>query len=374
MAGSRGDRDLSPSEREWLDIRAYMRQHRHELAEEAVNDFDCQTVAGTSLLTTPAWIPETPVPLDAVELAWAPDTPFTGITGTEAQALGVLPQRPDGSHYRSYADAVGALAAPKVFENRPTYRLLEADFSGAGARMTFARGSYFDSINTGEAAAHDYAARKLGRGAAGLRKAIGNPCDPARRPTNLAISTLTVRHDRRTGDATFLLHWRDPAKVGHAGGLYQVIPVGIFQASGAASWNESNDFSLWRNVIREAAEELAGHAEDHGSEHAPIDYESWPFAARMTQAVRDGAVQAYCLGLGVDPLTFATDLLTVVIIDAPLFDELFRHLASINEEGQVLEAQPFNQATIDAIVEGERLQAAGAATLALAARHKLLDR
>lgn len=97
----------------------HLRQYPHELAEEAVKDFDCQTVAGTTLLTTPAWIPERPVPLDAVELTWAPDTPFTGITGTEDQALGVLPQRPDGSHYRSYADAVGALAAPKVFENLP---------------------------------------------------------------------------------------------------------------------------------------------------------------------------------------------------------------------------------------------------------------
>lgn len=25
----------------------------------------------------------------------------------------------------------------------------------------------------------------------------------------------------------FHLHWRDPAKVGHAGGLYQVLPVGV---------------------------------------------------------------------------------------------------------------------------------------------------
>jgi hypothetical protein len=44
----------------------------------------------------------------------------------------------------------------------------------------------------------------------------------------VAISTLTLRRSAG-GDASFPLHWRDPAKVTHAGGLYQVIPVGIFQ-------------------------------------------------------------------------------------------------------------------------------------------------
>ena len=34
-------------------------------------------------------------------------------------------------------------------------------------------------------------------------------------------------------------------------------------------------------------------------------------------------IRAYCLGLGADPLTFALDLLTAVVIDAPLYDELF---------------------------------------------------
>jgi hypothetical protein len=64
-----------------------------------------------------------------------------------------------------------------------------------------------------------------------LRVVVGDPCDLRRRPVNLAISTLTVRLNRRTGQATFLLHWRDPALVGHAAGMYQVVPVGVFQPS-----------------------------------------------------------------------------------------------------------------------------------------------
>ena len=35
----------------------------------------------------------------------------------------------------------------------------------------------------------------------------------------------------------------------------------------------------------------------------------------MTAALDDGQVRAYVLGLGVDPLTFATDLLAAVVFD-----------------------------------------------------------
>ena len=116
-----------------------------------------------------------------------------------------------------------------------------------------------------------------------LRASLGDPCDLRRRPANLAISTLTLRLDRATGRVSFLLHWRDPAKVGHAGGLYQVIPVGVFQPSGEAAWNERGDFSLWRSMIREYAEELCGRSEDYGTESSLLDYQAWPFARRMTE-------------------------------------------------------------------------------------------
>jgi len=118
-----------------------------------------------------------------------------------------------------------------VFENRRTYRLLSADLTGPRGAMTFGRGTYFDGIDLGESAAHEYAAHHLDGTPMPLRRAIGDPCDPTRRPTNMAISILTIREDRASGEATFVLHWRDPTKVGHAGGLYMVAPVGIFQAS-----------------------------------------------------------------------------------------------------------------------------------------------
>ena len=159
-----------------------------------------------------------------------------------------------------------------MFENRPTYRLTEADLTKP--RLAFTRGRYFDGVDTGEAAAHEYAAARLGVGThrpAGPCARIADPCDLTRRPANLAITTLTLRFDAATGRASFLLHWRDPAKVGHAGGMYQVIPVGVFQPSGEASWHEREDFSLWRCMLREFDEELRGAPEEYGA--GPVDYD-----------------------------------------------------------------------------------------------------
>jgi hypothetical protein len=187
---------------------------------------------------------------------------------------------------------------------------------------------------------------------------------------NLGISTLTLRLDRATGRASFPLHWRDPAKVGHAGGLYQVIPVGVFQPSGEAAANERGDFSLWRSMIREFAEELRGRSEDYGNQKGPIDYDSWPFARRMTEALDRGQISVWCLGLGVDPLTYATDLLTVAVIDSLVFDGEFSLNPRRNEEGEVLAAREFAGHVIDRLVTREPVQAAGAAVLRLAWAHR----
>ena len=234
---------------------------------------------------------------------------------------------------------------------------------GGDGQLVFGLGRYFDGIDTGEAAAHEFAAVQLGLLSPDqqrVRVAIGDPCDPSRRPTNFAISTLALRYDRATGAATFLLHRRDPQKVGHAGGLYQVLPTGVFQAAGEAEWNLRNDFDVWRSMIREYAEELLGGSEDYGAERAPIDYGAWPFAAAMTHGLVEGSSRAHVLGLGFDPLTFATDLLTVVVIDSALYDDLFGGMISTFDEGHVVSALddgpstngvPFTAETVTRFVE-----------------------
>jgi hypothetical protein len=395
--------DRTPSEAAWLRVSAYRDRERYALAVRAAGDYPpVLRLAGTPLLAPPAWRLPAPVPLDGIELEFRPDAPRPDVPDLAVLAPGALPQRGDGTGYRRYSDVIAALAAPAVFENRPTYRLVEADLAGPGGpRLAFGRGRFFDSADVGGAAGHEYAAAQLaaaaateppaagpravvsaagddGAVAAGVdgaarcpyRAALGGPTGLARRAAPLAVSALTLRHDRRAGTATFPLHYREPGKVSHAAGLYQVIPVGVFQPSGEAPWNEANDFGLWRGMLREYAEELLGADEDHGSERAPIDYAAWPLASAMAGGLADGRVRAWCLGLGADPLTFAIDLLAVVVIDAPLYDDLFGAAVAANAEGRVTAPRPFDRPSVTALLRDAPLQAAAAALLTLALQHR----
>ena len=136
------------------------------------------------------------------------------------------------------------------------------------------------------------------------------------------------------------------------------------------SWNEAADFSLWRGLLREYAEELLGADEEYGSERAPIDYDGWPLARAMTDALAAGQIRAWCLGLGADPLTFVLDVLVVVVIDAPLYDELFAALVDVNDEGRVIRSRPFDQASVAGLLAGAPLQSAAEALLTLALAHR----
>jgi hypothetical protein len=394
---------------EWRRVRAYLQQHRHELSASAAARYPAADRAeSTTLLTTPSWLPATPLPLNAVQLSWlapvaaAPDgapaspvpgrsgpvraapvrsVPGTAVPGTVADAGGwdaamaaVLPRRAGGSSYQRYSAAVADLAAPAIFEDRRTYRLAAADLAGTGpagprGTLAFGPGTFFQGYDVGAAVAHEHAAAILGVLAReDLRALVGDPRELARRPANLAISTLTLRADGAA--ATFPLHWRDPAKVGHAGGLYQVIPVGIFQAADDGPASQAQDFDLWRGMIREFAEELLGTSEDYGPTGTAVDYGAWPFARQLTRARAGGSVRPWVLGLGVDPLTLATDLLTAVVIDAPVFDELFGAMVSSNAEGRVRPGLAFTAETVGRLTACEPMQAAGAALLRLAWRHR----
>jgi hypothetical protein len=380
---NRGD-GRTASEREWLRINDYLRRDRYGLAVRAADEYPASAhVAGTPLLAAPEWLPPAPVPLGDIRLTFHPEGPPPRISGTDVAAVapGLLPERADGIPYRRHSEAIAALAAPAIFENRLTYRLTGADLAGEDPHLGFTLGRFFDGVDVGGAAGHEYAAAELNPGQAPgkgtpLRAAIKDPCDLAARPHAMAVGALTLRHDRSAGTAAFPLHWRDVRRVGHAGGMFQVIPVGIFQPSGEADWNVPRDFSLWRGLLREFAEELLGADEDHGSETAPIDYAAWPLARRMTDALDDGRIRAWCLGLGADPLTFALDLLTVVAIDAPLYDELFGAAVTDNSEGTVLPLRPFDAPAVRELLAGHPVQAAGAAllTLALDWRDTLLAR
>ncbi|MFJ5116990.1 XRE family transcriptional regulator [Kitasatospora sp. NPDC088548] len=382
------DRPNSLDSREqWQRVRAFLNDHRFALTSRLLAESPPDhLVPGTPLLARRHWIPEQPVPLERVRLRWQPDTPAAPVDGGGPELDHIRPRQQDGTTCRRYADAVRDLAKPRLFENRSCYRLLDVETSVAGPVLTFGRGQYFDVINICEAVAHEYAAAVLAGpdgpvslAATPFRAAIADPTDLTRRPVMAATSTLTIRHDRQTGDAEFVLHWRDPGKVASGGGLYQVMPVGMFQASHDAPWNEENDFDLWRAILRELSEELLGNTEDYGSDKAPIDYAAWPLDKTLTAAREDGSLRVFRLGLGMDPLTFVTDMLTVAVFDADLFDETFRRIVSGNEEGRRVGLDdatgrsagiPFTAEQVDRLTGTEPMQPAGAALLRLAWKHR----
>ncbi|MEU8803009.1 hypothetical protein [Spirillospora sp. NPDC048819] len=325
---------MRAGERRWRDGRAALNAARGPLGETASGLYpDAPRVAGTPLLCREEWIPAAPVPLESVRLEW------------DAQPVPpAVADPPDGlpPGHRTYAEAMAALAPPKVFEDRPSHRLLAA----APPVLRFGPARYFDGVNVGESAAHELAA---GVDGLPLRGRVGDPCDLTRRAALAAITTVTL-----TTTGSYVLHRRDPAKVAHAGGLHHVMPVGVFQPLGG----EPPD--LWRCMVREYAEELLGMGEDYGDGFVQ---EEWPFHRAMTAARERGRLRAYFLGLGVDPLTFALDLLTVVVVDGEAFGDLFGGLVAVNDEGEV------SMAPFDGTVP-QPMQPAGDAALRLAWRHR----
>ena len=384
---------LAPDSPErWRAGRAGLKRRRHLLTQAAGRLYpDAARVGTTTLLCRPEWIPAQPLGLDEVTLTWAKHPPAPAVTGAEPASAHVRPRRADGGRYPGYADAIAALDPPELFENRPSYRLLAAGLTGGGGRMDLSLGRYFDGVNVNEALAHEFAGAwpdgpgpaapvPTATGSLPLRELIGDPCDLSRRSSMCAITTLTLRRTA-AGAASFLLHWRDPAKVTHAGGLYQVMPVGIFQPADDDPASVRNDLSLWRSMAREFSEELLGTPEDYRALGTPLDYGRWPFYRELGAARSAGKLSVACVGLGVDPLTFATDILTVAVFDDDVFDRVFAGLVAANAEGRVIGPDapavpgmpgvPVTGEAIRRLAGGsESMQAAGAAALQLAWRHR----
>lgn len=394
---------MPQSQQDWLRVRGYLDAHRHELTDAARELYPASwRIAGTSCLAGPGWLAGIPVPLDRVSLSWRPGPHERGVDGTGPAAASVLPLRDRRSAFGSYSEALGALRRPGLYENRTCYRLLDVTASPAAAHLAFGTGRYFDLINVSEAVAHEYAMAVLadrddpqpvtgelpvlrsliGNPAAALalplRALVGNPADARRRPLMTAVTTLTLRADRAAGTAEMILHWRDPAQVASGGGLYQVAPAGMFQPSHDASWNLANDFDLWRTIARELSEELLGGGEDYHSGNEPIDYDGWPFYATLTKARRGGLARVHWLGLGFDPLTLAADQLTVLVLDAALFDDVFAGLVSANAEGRILadtgpaaaRGIPFTAESVERFTTTEPMQSSAAAVLRTAWEHR----
>lgn len=327
------------SQDRWRAVRADLNRNRALLGDLAAELYpEAQRLPGTTVLSAPGWTPTEPVDLGDIDLRWLPESPTPPITGRADASAGARALRADGTPYDRYSRVLRDLARPKLLDNRVSYRLLAADLAGTG-RLDFNYTSYFDVLDVGEAVAHEFAGAWLdaGRRRPSLadlpfRRLIEDPFDLTARPVLPSINTLTIRRDPIDGHRIYL-HKRDSQSVAAAGGMYHVVPAGVFQPAALAPAHQANDFSLWRNIQREFSEELLGNAEHDGNAVDPIDYlTDEPFAA-FEQARRAGDFRTSALALVLEPLTLWVELLTVSVIEAPVFDALFAAMVSVNEEG-----------------------------------------
>jgi transcriptional regulator with XRE-family HTH domain len=386
--GALAQRQVHASQRQWRLVRQYLNQRRAELSGVAARLYgDTGRVPRTTLLSPSGWIPPVPVDLADVELGWSDEHAPAEVVGTEPEASSTRPLMALDRRYERYTRAMRDIDPPTLFENRIGYRLLDVRWEPAG-RMLFTSTTYFDMVDVCEAAAHELASA-CAQGRAShredtltlpclpFRSRIGDPFDLWRRPVLASIDTLTIR--RSPGSAAFILHFRDAAQVAVAGGTFHVMPAGMFQPASISPERQVADFDLWRNIMREYSEEFLGNAEHDGSCSTPVDYsESEPF--RSLTAARDaGRLRAYCLGVGIDPLTLAGEILSVVVIDDEVFDDVFGGLVRGNSEGAVVSAGrgrpagegiPFTREAVDRLLSREPMAAAASACLQLAWTHR----
>jgi transcriptional regulator with XRE-family HTH domain len=374
---------ITQSQRTWRLVREHLNRSRAELAQIAAGLYDERFTGSlrAPLLVRSGWLAREPIEFARVALRWTSDVGPARVTGSEDEASAALPLRGPGQRFHRYTRAVRDLDRPSLFESRASFRLIEFDGSDPDSpQLQFGHTTYFDMVDVCELAAHELASvhmtsRPVEWSALPFRRHIGDPFDLHRRPLLPSINTLTIRRDGRSG--SFVLHDRDSSHVALAGGMYHVMPAGVFQPSSISPLDQVNDFDLWRNVMREYSEEFLGCAEHDGSSGEPIDYDGVEPLRSLNAARRAGGLRIVWLGLGLDPLTLAGEILAAAIIDAEVFDDVFSGLVPVNAEGSIVTTRgstavgiPFEHRNVERLLVEERMAPSAAACLELAWRHR----
>ena len=99
----------------------------------------------------------------------------------------------------------------------------------------------------------------------------------------------------------------------------------------------------------------------------------------MQRAREAGHLRAYVLGVVLHALSLNVAIMTTVVVDDVVFDDLFRELVTVNAEGRVVTSLgddqpvhglPFTEATVRQFLDREPLGGTSAACLALAWRYR----
>jgi len=334
---------IRDSQQRWRDIRRELNANRATLGDLAAELYpQQQRIPDTTILTLASWVPDGPVDLADIELVWRANSPSPQIGGKAPESAGARPLMVNGERYNCYSRALRDLARPRLLDNRVSYRLLDVEWAGSRGVLGFNYTSYFDVLDVGETLGHELAEAWLNAGRQRpsladlpFRRSIIDPYDLPARPMLPSINTLTIRRDFIEGHRMYL-HCRDAKSVAAAGGMYHVVPAGVFQPAALAPAHQANDFSLWRNVQREFSEEFLGNAEHDGNSVDPIAYKTDEPFASFERARQAGDFRVFACAVVLEPLTLWVELLTVAVIAAPVFDELFSGMVSVNEEGAAI--------------------------------------
>ena len=371
----------------------FARSHLGSVAKEAQREH--LLAEDVPLLVRSGWILSAPLPLDAVRLDWVePAVPESRLSAVFEPARRVTRRYWTRSNeYRdTYHDVIERLEKPdpRLFFNGSSFRLLEVNATAGDVSLekfpvtlTFTAGRYFDALDTTDVLGYETATLSLsprGRDAARMMRGryrtwLGSPFDLQRRCGIPGVNTLTIR--RGPPVPTFILHERNLQKVATSQGVIHVAPAGEFQPRDLSSLAGVVDLDLWNNVMREYAEEFLGLGEAQGQS---IEMQQSRRLDEVMSALNDaraaGGISTWFLGIGMDPLTWKPEILTVAIFEPEVFDTIFQNIVTENDEGRLIfrdvdsrQMTPFTESNADSRFR-DRLLPAGAACLALAWQHR----
>jgi hypothetical protein len=284
-----------------------------------------------------SWIPNEPFEITDVKLSLHSHSNSTNSVARAKDAASDLLKPLDLGSRARYSTALTKLSGMNGLFDGTIYRPIGIDF-GQEKRIDFERASYFEYLDTSEVLSLEMEVRKssgsLARGGT-YRKSLGNPFNLQNRVCSLGINTLTLRL-ALDGSATFFLHLRDPLLVANSSGLIALAPAGEFTPSSITMEAMTEDFDFRRNVIREYAEEFLGHKEARGQGGVRIDFAGETPFSDIWEGMQNGSIVLKGLGIGLDPLTWKPELLTVCTFQAAIFDTIFANMVRRNDEGALI--------------------------------------
>jgi hypothetical protein len=317
------------------------REERAELKELGRNYYRRIAAPGFAVVSRPSWILPQPIPLSDLDQElqrhWVKDVPEPALP-----RLDVLGDE-------KYSDFITRVSPEIRQDDNFCYRLLEARFDNGTPQLKFSSSRYRQHINSCDVLGFELAEWKLrSRGSSRVRTPRTSGVDLRwrskpqvifdfkNRSACPSVSTALIVRNTSKGDLFFLQPRTSPRLLDTPGGLH-VVPSGQFQPDTAEDINHHRDFSVTRTVMRELAEEVLGVGEVQDMIRDLSDFYQDERVKPFVKGLKDGAINAHFLGLGVDPVPTKPELFVALIVDAARVGE--QHLNFIGNwesDGKIL--------------------------------------